>query len=69
MASDITNIATANEFIRHWDNIIAMAKDALIEAQDRQLKYADQHQRHEEFKIGDKVLLSTKHIQTPTDKN
>jgi hypothetical protein len=46
-----------------------MAKDALIEAQDRQTKYADQHRRHEEFKIGDKVLLSTKNIQHPTDKN
>ena len=69
MTSDITNVAAANEFIKHWDNIIAMAKDALIEAQDRQSKYADQHRRHEEFKIGDKVLLSTKHIQTPTDKN
>jgi len=27
--SDITNVAAANEFIKHWDNIIAMAKDAL----------------------------------------
>jgi hypothetical protein len=67
--TDLTNVAAANEFVQHWDNITAMAKDALIEAQDRQTKYADQHRRHEEFKIGDKVLLSTKNIQHPTDKN
>lgn len=68
-SSKQTNVAAADDFIKHWDNVIAMAKDALIEAQDRQTKYADQHRRHEEFKIGDKVLLSTKNIQNPADRN
>ena len=64
----ITNVAAANDFIAHWDNMITMAKDALTEAQDYQTKYANEHRRHQEFKVGDKVLLSSKHIQNPTDK-
>jgi hypothetical protein len=39
-----------------------------LEAQDRQRKYANQHRRYLEFNIGDKVLLSTKNINTPVDK-
>jgi hypothetical protein len=64
----ITNVAAANDFIAHWDNMMTMAKDALTEAQDYQTKYANEHRRHQEFKVGDKVLLSSKHIQNPTDK-
>ena len=46
-----------------------MAKDSLIEAQDRQTKYANEYQQYFRFKIGDKVLLSAKNINNPIDKN
>lgn len=48
--------------------MIKIAKDALILAQERQSKYANQHRRHVEYKVGDKVLLSTQNINTPVDK-
>jgi hypothetical protein len=70
IAQGVTNTTpAATEFIDHWNNIIKIAKDSLLEAQDRQTKYANQHRRHLEFKVGDKVLLSTKNINNPVDKN
>src|SRR2546421_56091 len=41
-----------------------MAKDA----QRRQTEYANHHRRRFEFEIGDKVFLSMKNIDTPTDR-
>jgi Chromo (CHRromatin Organisation MOdifier) domain len=46
-----------------------IAKDSLMEAQDRQAKYANQHRRHQEFKEGDQVLLSMRNINNPVDRN
>jgi len=63
-----TNVKTADEFMEHWNNNIVMAKDALIAAQERQTKYANQHRQHTEYKIGDRVLLSMRNINTPIDK-
>src|SRR3954466_9025753 len=40
-----TNVKTAEEFVKHWNNNIIMAKDALIAAQERQAKYANQHRQ------------------------
>ena len=62
------DVPAADEFIRKWNNKIAMAKDALLEAQRRQTEYANQHRRRLEFNIGDKVLLSTKNIETSVDR-
>src|SRR6185369_6202741 len=59
----------ATEFINHWDNMIKISQDTLLEAQERQTKYANQHRRHMEYKVEDKVLLSTKNINNPVDKN
>ena len=49
--------------------MIKIAKDALIETQDRQIKYANQHRRHQIFKEGDQVLLSMRNINNPIDRN
>ena len=65
---EIENVPAANEFIRQWSNKIAMAKDALQDAQRRQTEYTNRHRRRLEFKIGDKVLLSTKNIDAPADR-
>ena len=49
--------------------MMKIAKDSLMEAQDRQAKYANQHRRHQEFKEGDQVLLSMHNINNPVDRN
>jgi len=67
-AGSSTNIA-ANDFIDHWNNMIHIAKDTLMRAQQRQSQYANKHRRYMEYKIGDKVLLSTQNISNPIDKH
>ena len=62
------NVAASEEFITHWNTMIKIAKDALIEAQERQKKYANQHRKFEEFNIGQKVLLLTCFINGSIDK-
>lgn len=68
-SGSLTQVAATDDFIEHWNNMINIAKDTLVVAQQRQSQYANNHRRHVEFKIGDKVLLSTKNINNPIDKN
>jgi hypothetical protein len=63
------NTLAATDFVNHWTNMIKIAKDTLLESQDRQIKYANQHRRYLKFNIGDKVLLFTKNINNPVDKH
>jgi hypothetical protein len=58
-----SQVPAANDFREHWETMMKIAKDSLMEAQDRQTKYANQHRRHLEFKVGDQVLLSMKKHQ------
>lgn len=64
-----TQVPAVDDFLSHWSTMIQIAKDNLMIAQERQVKYANQHRRYEKFKVGDKVLLSTQHINSPIDKN
>jgi len=64
-----TKVAAAEDFLNHWENIIKLAKDTLMLSQQRQSHYANKHRRDIEFNIGDKVLLSTKNIVNPIDRN
>ena len=64
-----TKVPAANEYVEHWNYIMKAAREALEQAQERQKKYADQHRRHIEFKVGDEVLLSAKNINTPVDRH
>jgi hypothetical protein len=63
-----SHVPAANDFIDHWNAMMKIAKDSLMEAQDRQTKYANQHRRHQEFKEGDQVLLSMRNINNPVDR-
>src|SRR3954467_3371099 len=63
-----TQVAAADDFVTHWDMILKTAKDVLMEAQDRQAKYANQHRRHLTFKEGDQVLLSMRNINNLIDR-
>jgi len=65
----ITNVPAASDFIEHWNTMISTAKDHLREAQERQMKYANNHRRHLTFKLGDQVLLSMKNTNNPVDRN
>ena len=69
LLSQGTSVPAADNFLEHWENMIAMAKDSLREAQDNQTKYANQHRRHLTFNLGDKVLLSAQYINNPVDRN
>jgi Chromo (CHRromatin Organisation MOdifier) domain/Integrase core domain len=69
LATKVTNTPAANDLAQHWNNMIQMAKDALMTAQDRQSLYANKHRHHVTYNIGDKVLLSAQNINNPVDKN
>src|SRR5262249_14945100 len=60
-----TNVAAASEFLRKWNISLKMAKDALVAAQERQVKYANNKRREETFEVDDLVLLSGAHINHP----
>src|ERR1051325_4382026 len=63
--SQPSNVAAADEMITEWNNTLKFASDNLIQAQNQQKKYANQHRRYFVFKLGDKVLLSSQNIQDP----
>jgi hypothetical protein len=49
--------------------MMEIAKDNLMLAQQHQTEQANKHRRYEEYNVGDKVLLSTRHINNPVDRN
>jgi hypothetical protein len=53
----------AAETIRRLHQDLELAKEHLLKAQQRQAHHADQHRRDVVFKVGDQVLLSTKHLK------
>ena len=64
-----TPIQATNDFLLHWQNMLKAACDNLMTAKQRQAQYADQHRKEVEFHVNNKVLLSTKHIHNPVDRN
>jgi hypothetical protein len=61
--ANVSNNPTAAERVAGLHAAIEQAKAALQRAQQRQKAYADQHRREVEFKVGDKVLLSTENLR------
>ncbi|CAI7759517.1 unnamed protein product [Closterium sp. NIES-54] len=53
---------TAADFISSHHRILQLARRKLQLAQERQLRYANQHMRHTTFRVGDMVLLSTANL-------
>ena len=49
--------------IRQLHRDLEVAKQRLLQAQQRQAKNADEHRREVAFKVGDQVLLSTAHLK------
>lgn len=54
--------STSEEFLSQWRSDIEHAKSNLRDAQARQAKYANRQRRDYTFRVGDKVLLSSKDI-------
>jgi hypothetical protein len=54
---------TAVEALLKWQQALLVARTSTEIAQKRQKKYADEHRRHEEFAVGDRVLLATAHLK------
>lgn len=61
-----SNNPTANEHINKIHDSLVKAKQALLHAQERQAKYANQKRREVIYNIGDRVLLSTSNIKDDT---
>jgi len=53
----------AADRIRQLKSDLEQARSAIEKAQQRQSRYADQHRRDVQLKVGDSVLLSTKHLK------
>jgi transposase InsO family protein len=58
-----TKFPGVNAFVKKMQEDIETARQNMKKAQDRNRTYANQHRRHLEFAIDDKVLLSTKNIR------
>ena len=50
-------------FIANWNKRVAQAKTFMAIAQQKQAKYFNEKVHEKQFKVGDKVLLSTKNLQ------
>jgi len=58
-----TTFPGVNAFVKKMQDDIQAARRNLLQAQDRQRTYANQHRRHVEFEVGQDVLLSTKNLR------
>ena len=60
---ELTNpCQAAVDFAAATQGAIELAQQRLLQAQERQKKYADEHRRPLEFKVGDEVYLSTENL-------
>jgi hypothetical protein len=58
---EVVNPASA-AFVERLQSSISFARKCLIAAQQRQKAFADKHRVEKIYKVGDKVLLSTKYL-------
>ncbi|KAJ9508243.1 hypothetical protein QJQ45_011749 [Haematococcus lacustris] len=54
---------SAHAFTRWWQDAVANARKCMAAAQSRQAAYANKARRDVEYKVGQKVLLSTKNLK------
>ncbi|KAJ9532927.1 hypothetical protein QJQ45_018045, partial [Haematococcus lacustris] len=59
----------AEDFVTSMRNNLTVARSALQRSIDTQKLHADQHRRHEEFEVGDLVLLSCANLNLQTAVN
>ncbi|KAJ9519585.1 hypothetical protein QJQ45_000676 [Haematococcus lacustris] len=59
---------SAHAFTRWWQDAVANARKCMAAAQSRQAAYANKARRDVEYKVGQKVLLSTKNLKLKPGK-
>ncbi|KAJ9516332.1 hypothetical protein QJQ45_001063 [Haematococcus lacustris] len=59
---------SAHAFTRWWQDVVANARKCMAAAQSRQAAYANKARRDVEYKVGQKVLLSTKNLKLQPGK-
>ncbi|KAJ9527854.1 hypothetical protein QJQ45_005500 [Haematococcus lacustris] len=59
---------SAHAFTRWWQDAVANARKCMAAAQSRQAAYANKARRDVEYKVGQKVLLSTKNLKLQPGK-
>lgn len=64
-----TNVPSVSEFVTSQSTALAKAKDAIIEAQDKQKLQGDRFRSPVPFSVGDMVLLSTENISVAAHSN
>lgn len=62
---DISLTPSDSLSVREMRDVYAVAKHRIFEAQNKQAIYANRHRLEDPFKIGDFVLLSSKHFTPP----
>ncbi|CAG8594867.1 16817_t:CDS:1, partial [Racocetra persica] len=60
-------IKTAQELYEHWAMTMEIARDVLILAQKKQVKYYNKGHRNLEFQKRDQVILSTQNLIPAAD--
>ncbi len=63
--TDDKEVPAADDFIEQQQTRLAMAQDALQQAQSQQAKYYNHGRKNDSFSEGDLVLVSTNHINPP----
>lgn len=63
-----TRNEAANELATHLRNIVQIARDNLLTAQERQTRYYNEKHRSIEFNVGDLVLVESSYLLTPQER-
>ena len=60
-----SDVPAVEELHKNINRTITIAKDAIREARQSQIKATDSNRKEEEFEVGDKVWLSTRNFKVP----
>jgi hypothetical protein len=60
---------SSRAFVRKWQSMLDRAKEQLQKAQEKARAQYDRSHQEKTFEVGDRVLLSSKHITAPTDRD
>jgi hypothetical protein len=66
---NVTHVPAAQDMISTMEHELKLASEYLVQAQQKQVKYANMKRRDVHFKIGDYVLLSTKNLNLASQVN
>jgi hypothetical protein len=59
---------TAVDMIQQWNSDLEMARQRLQQAQSRQARYANQRRYDQQYRVGDKVMLTTQNMRSKVGK-